>query len=115
MTYSDLVAMRGKAEAIFLLEKYYDDRGLEYPWDVKPKRYIAVFDPSEMAAAVKTSMHVFQPIPAPEHRPDQNAQAVEAKDNEIEALKKQNVEVMTQLAEMKDMIDSMAAAQQRQP
>jgi len=47
ITYSDLTAICGKDDALVDIEEYYDDRELEYPWDVPPKRTLKVIERKE--------------------------------------------------------------------
>lgn len=42
MTYSDLVAMLGKADALADIEQYYKDRRLDYPWEEEPEEVLKV-------------------------------------------------------------------------
>lgn len=55
ITYSDLTAICGKDDALVDIEEYYDDRELEYPWDVPPKRTLEVIERKESDGAEDSS------------------------------------------------------------
>ena len=125
ITYSDLTTMCGKVDALADIEEYYDDRGLEYPWDVPPKRILEVVEEkksdgsedsgsaSETTTSKASTGSSWTPINGNTAKEDSATQ--NSRDNNMQSqlneLKEQNAKLNKQMTEMMEIMKELRTAQ----
>lgn len=119
ITYSDLTTMCGKVDALADIEEYYDDRGLEYPWDVPPKRVLEVVEEKksggsdDFGAASQTTGSSWTPIN--ENTANETLATQNSRDNNMQSqlnkLKEQNAILNKQMTEMMKIMKKLKTAQ----
>ena len=110
MTFSDLVCMQGKTDTEFDMERYYNQRGMQYPWDVPAKRIITVQETPSYQKVANASTTLVPSTPTPENRSDQEAQTANDRDNDIAALRKDNEDMRKQLASLSGILQRLTAS-----